>query len=156
MELTVPINKIIHEAIEIAVQTQIRCLVKDIAGTLGKEPAPLLKSIGASKSISYYSYSEPTDDTIDLSERRCMHFIEVGKSYITRCNEPIAWGSNRPSSCLQHVLKPNRVDAKLPVLYLYDDMYIDRVNGYVTNLKGEPMGRYIKGKIILFEVPLST
>jgi hypothetical protein len=151
MELTVPINKIIHEAFEIAVQTQLRCLVKDIAGTLGKEPAPLLKSLGASKTISYYSYSESADDNIDLSSHRCTHFIEVGKSYITRCNEPIVWGSNRPSCCLQHLLKPNKVDAKLPILHLYDDMYIDRVNGYVTNLKGDPIGRYMKGKIILFQ-----
>ena len=149
MDLGIPINKIIHEAIEIAVQTQMRSLIKDISTTLQKDSAPLLKLIN-SKTTSYYSYSEQDDDTIDLSERKCPHYKYINDSYVTRCNEPIVWGKNMPNACMVHMFKPHQINTKLPIMHLFNNMYIDMNDGYVYNLDKELIGRYVKNKILLF------
>lgn len=150
METNIPINKIIHEAIEIAVQTQLRCLIKDISATLGKDSGPLLKSIATSKKISYYLYSEAGDEDIDLSDRKCQHHILVNKTHITKCCEPLLWLKDS-TACLQHTLKPsNYTTAKMPILYKHNDMLIDKINGHVYNTSNELIGRYYNGKIILF------
>jgi hypothetical protein len=151
MDLGIPINKVIHEAIEIAVQTQLRSLIRDISTTLGKDSAPLLKTI-ASKTVSYYSYSEQDDDAIDLSERKCPHYKYINDSYITKCNEPIVWGKNMPNACIKHLFKPFQTNVKLPVLHLLNDMYIDMINGYVYNLEQKLIGRYNNNRVLLFDV----
>lgn len=145
----VPINKIIHEALELAIQTQLRCLVKDIATTLGKEAAPLLKAVTASKKVSYYSYSEPDDDT-DMLERRCSHCTLEGQ-YVRTCGEPVVW-SKGSRACLEHTLRPSphKKDG-LPVLYMVDDMLVDKQNGYVYDKTSKLIGRYYGNKIIVFE-----
>jgi hypothetical protein len=158
MEASVPINKIIHEAIEIAVQTQLRCLVKDIAGTLGKETGPLLKSIAGAKKISYYVYSEPGDEDIDINERKCQHLVLINKNFLTRCCEPLLWMKDS-KTCLHHSLKPSPyTNMRLPVLYKHRDMLIDKESGCVYNsnieiadAKTPVIGRYYRNKIILFD-----
>ena len=147
----VPISKIIHEAIEIAVQTQLRCLVKDITGTLGVQPQPLLKALAASKNVSYYSYSEPGDDDVDL-ERRCKELIIVGGKYLTPCCEPIMWRKGS-TACLQHTVKPSQYKrGKLPVVYSINGMLVDKENGYVYDKEGELIGRYHGDKIVVFDI----
>jgi hypothetical protein len=156
METNIPINKIIHEAIEIAVQTQLRCLVKDISATLGKDSAPLLKSIATPKNVSYYLYSEAGDEDIDLSERKCQHLILVNKTHLTKCCQPLIWAKDS-TACLQHTLKPSSYTVgKMPVLYKHNDMLIDKTNGHVYNESNEVIGRYYNNKIILFNLVQSS
>jgi len=139
----IPVNKLIHDAIEIAVQTQLRCLVKDITGTLGVQPGPLLKVLAASKNVSYYG------DDVDM-ELRCQELIAVGK-YVTPCGEPIMWRKGC-TSCLQHTVKPSPYRrGKLPVLYTISGMLVDKENGYVYK-DGELIGRFHADKIVVFEI----
>ena len=150
MELSIPINKIIHEAIELAIQTQLRCLVKDIAGTLGKEAAPLLKAVATSKKISYYTYSEPGDDT-DMLERRCQHYVLQGQ-YLRSCCQPVVWRAGS-TACLEHTLRPSSYKKDgLPVVYETEGMIVDKVNGYVYDSESKLIGRYRGDKIVLFEL----
>jgi hypothetical protein len=153
MELSVPISKIIHESIEIAVQTQLRCLVKDIANTLGELPGPLLKSISDIKNVSYYSYSEPGDDDIDFEHNRCQHLIITNEKYLIPCNEPLVW-SKGSTACLKHSIKssPYKKEGALPILNRISGQLVDKKTGYVYNNDGEIIGRYYGDKIILFEV----
>ena len=140
----VPVNKIIHEAIEIAVQTQLRCLVKDITATLGVESGPLLKVLKAYKNVAYYG------EDVDL-ERRCQELIAVGK-YVTPCCEPIMWRKGS-TACLQHTIKPSPYKrGKLPVLYTISGMLVDKENGYVYDKEGELIGRFHGDKIVVFEL----
>ena len=145
----IPVNKLIHEAIEIAVQTQLRCLVKDITGTLGVEAAPLLKALGASKSVSYYG------DDVDM-ELRCQELILIGEKYVTPCCEPIMWRKGS-TACLQHTVKPSPYRrGKLDVLYTINGMLVDKENGYVYDKEGELIGRFHGNKIVVFEVATDT
>jgi hypothetical protein len=140
----VPVNKLIHEAIEIAVQTQLRCLVKDITATLGVESGPLLKVLKACKNVGYYG------DDVDL-ERRCQELIAVGK-YVTPCCEPIMWRKGS-TACLQHTVNPSPYKrGRLPVLYTINGMLVDKENGYVYDKEGELIGRFHGDKIVVFEV----
>jgi len=154
------VQKIFWDAFELALSTQTKRLARDIASVLGKDAAPLIKSLEAEKT-GVYLFEEANMEDIEFFDMRCEHFTPIpGRTHlVTACMEPVIWSANpaaRVPTCLHHSLHPSKkLDSWLVLVpFLHDDVtyYIDKAGRSVYTTDGELCGTYSKGRITLFEI----
>ena len=156
------VQKIFWDAFELAVSTQAKRLVKDIADVLGQDPTPLLAELKEG-TIGVYLYEDSALDDVDVLDMRCRHSMPIGGRPLWRtpCLEPVIWSANpvgRQGACLYHSLNPEPRDPKWAEFLQWDHAnvtyYVATEDSTVYTVEGELCGRYSAKKktVALFEI----
>ena len=114
---SVAIPDIIWSSMKEVFDANITHMVKDIAKTLNKDPAPLLQAI-KSKKGSIYLFDESSPSEIDM---RCQILCQkpAAPLFCQPCGRPILWSSGLTAGterCTEHAYH-SKVSYSLPVLY---------------------------------------
>jgi hypothetical protein len=102
----IPLPKLYWETFQDALQSQVKRLAKEIAGTLNQSEQPLLKALATEK-ITAYLFEEEGAELIDLQRMRCKHIqaSTENPAVFQRCNHPILLGTSQ-AACPHHALHP--------------------------------------------------
>jgi len=151
---TLGVPDIIWSSMKDVLDASIVQLVKDIAKTLDKDPAPLLQAVKANKNLVYI-FDESAPSEIDM---RCPFICQRPSAplFCQPCGRPILWSSGQPCGterCAEHAYA-TKVTYSLPTLYPLDteEKYFVGDDGTVFNVEYEAVGTYHNGRLTLFVV----
>ena len=146
----IPVRKLFWDSLEFALQSQVRRLAKDIAGSLGVSEIPLLNALKEETRV--YLFDEQADQ-VDLTEMRCQHLVPLNTTspYLTPCCAPVLWSSKpgaKRDKCLQHSLVSYK-RPQLPTIKAVPDTkyYVDGEYVYLDD--GTLVGRYCPDSKVL-------
>jgi hypothetical protein len=147
---------IIWSSMKDVFDASISQLVKDIAKTLDKDPAPLLQAVKANKN-PIYIFDESAPSEIDM---RCSFLCQRPSAplFCQPCGRPILWSSGlSPGTerCAEHAYA-SKMTYSLPTLYPLDteEKYFANDDGTVFTTEYEAVGTYNRdtGRLTLFAV----
>lgn len=97
---TLPVPKLYWDVFQGALQTKVKRLAKEIAGSLGQPEQPLLKALLTDK-VSVYLFEEEGSEFADLPSMRCKHYVASPEnpSVMAPCHQPILLGQ---TTCILH------------------------------------------------------
>ena len=156
------VQKIFWDAFELAVSTQAKRLVKDIADVLGQDPAPLLAELKNEK-VGVYLYEDSALDDVDVLDMRCSHSMPICGQPLwrTACLEPVIWSANpvgRTGACLHHSINPEPRDPTWKEFLRWDSTdityYVSMEDSTVYTVEGKLCGHYSAKKktVTLFKI----
>lgn len=158
----VTVRKLFWDALELALETQVHRLAKDIASSLGQSEDPLLKAL-KSERVSAALLEDARDEEVeDLAELRCEALVPVaaGSPFLTRCCQPVLWtGSplHALNRCLQHSLQGSGPAPPAIVKRIEREeeppLYVEPSTGYVYSESGTQVGRFRpeSNRILMFK-----
>lgn len=120
-------------------------MAKDVAKTINKDPAPLVKFV-KTNAASFYLFDESQSHEIDM---RCKYMCQkpAAPLFIQPCGRPIVWSSGIPNGserCAEHaysaVPKPSNLPCLQPIEYDEDTLYLGE-DDTVYNVSYEAVGR---------------
>ena len=155
---SVAIPDILWTSMKEVFDANIAHLVKDIAKTLHRDPAPLLQAIKSQKT-NMYIFDESSPSEIDM---RCPILCQkpAAPLFCQPCRRPILWSSDMPAGterCTEHAYH-SKVSYSLPILEPLDtetdDKYFVGEDDTVYNTDYEAVGIYCRNthKLTLFTV----
>lgn len=143
---TVGIPDIIWSSLQNVLDVNISHLVKDIAKTVQRDPAPLLQAVRANK-MPIYIFDEASPSELDM---RCSFVCQKPETplFCQPCGRPILWSSGLPAGserCAEHAYRP-RQGYSLPVVHLLntgtEERYFLGEDDTVYTVDYEPVGTY--------------
>lgn len=137
---TIPVPDLIWTSLRGVLDANMQHMVKDIAKTLNKDPAPLLQEI--KKKVDVYLFDESSTPEIDM---RCSFICQTPAAplFCQPCGRPILWSSTS-ERCAEHAYHP-KVAYSLPVLHpvkTETDTYFVAEDDTVYTVDYEPVGTY--------------
>jgi len=89
----VPVPKMYWDALEGALQAQVKRLARDISTCLREPEVPFLKHLAKEK-VSVYLFEEEGSEMADISTMRCSSYVPCvdNPQVLVRCNQPILLG----------------------------------------------------------------
>jgi hypothetical protein len=153
---TIGVPDIIWSSMKDVLDASISQLVKDIAKTIQRDPAPLLQEVRANKT-PIYIFDEASPSEIDM---RCPFLCQRPSAplFCQPCGRPILWSSGQVQGterCAEHAYATKTLHS-LPILYPLDteEKYFAGEDGTVFSIEYEAVGTYNKEtkRLILFAV----
>lgn len=144
----IPIQRIYYDALEVALQAQVKRLARDIATTLREPEQPFLKYL-ASQKIGAYLFEEEGSELVDIQTMRCSSYVASSQnpSILVKCNEPVLLGANlgtkQKTACPFHCAHPQPAPSTALKTYrLVDGLYWLDEDNVLYTLDLQPCGRY--------------
>lgn len=151
---SLPIPKIYWDALQSALQAEVKKLAREVASSLKEPEQPLLKAL-ASEKVSAYLFEEEGQEFQDIQSMRCQHPAPSPENaaIFQICNQPILLGKGNACPLHTHKKKPNI--EQLPVLRrikIDDAIYLlDSENRIYSPDGFKICGFYKNNKCTLFE-----
>ena len=143
----IPMPKIYYEALQGALEAQVKRLARDISQVLKQPEVPFLKHLAKEK-LGVYLFEEEGSEYAEIQSMRCPEYVPhfENPAVLVRCNEPILIGSHSKKACPFHCAHP----APKPVETLNHyrlvnegaDLYWVDAENTLYSLDLKPCGRY--------------
>ena len=149
MQPSIPIPRVLWEALELTLTNTIRMITKDVAKALNKPPAPLIKALEGKINIHIADESEDTD-----SAARCNYMCQHSDTpaFLLPCGEPIVWRTSSVPRCLAHLVSQPITAAKMKPIQYGSTVLAVADDGTVYSGDGEAVAFYDGERLTMFEV----
>lgn len=143
----IPMPKIYYEALQTALEAQVKRLARDISQTLKQPEIPFLKHLAKEK-VGIYLFEEEGSEYTDIQSMRCSEYVPYSENpaLLVKCNEPILIGSHSKKACPFHCAHPaSKPLQTLPQYRLVNegaDLYWIDAENILYSLDLKPCGRY--------------
>ena len=153
-ELRVPINKLIYESLEDALQSNINKLVKDIANTLEVDPKILLNELKKEKVFTYLI----EEDYPDIDLMKCNYYDKKGNVYVP-CDEPVIFKKDHCVTHMNYRICKSQIPKdtlELRVLTIKKTKYYRDSENRVLDSSFKPIGYFDDDTNTLYEFEINS